>query len=35
MLNLGCLDVDRYDDACPRCDRATFLALGYDPDEGT
>lgn len=32
MLNLGWLDIDRYDDACPKCDRETFLRLGYDPE---
>lgn len=29
MLNLGWLDIDRYDDACPKCDRETFLDLEY------
>ena len=33
LLNLGWLDIDRYDDACPKCDRETFLALGYDPED--
>ena len=32
MLNLGWLDIDVWETACPKCDREKFLALGWDPE---
>ncbi len=33
MLNLGWLDIEVDETACPKCDRERFLALGWDPEE--
>ena len=33
MLNLGWLDIEVDEVACPKCDREKFLALGWDPEE--